>query len=139
MTLDLPRRLFADRATVILALACGVALEVMLARQPGATGGAGLIVASALLLWQWRRTRRRPCHVQVSPSGVSLCFEPAGAPVPADRWRARVLGSTVVLHWHGRRGPGASQGTLWITPADLPDHGLRALRVALLAGGAGKR
>jgi hypothetical protein len=139
MTLDLPGRLLADRVTVALALACGPALELMLARHPGSVAGGGLVVTLLLVGWQWRRTRRRPCRLQLTPAGVSLFFDRAATPVPAAGRRARVLGRTVVLHWHDRQGPGASQGTLWITPADLSPDALRALRVALVAGGSGGR
>jgi|GEM_PF-1587113 hypothetical protein len=140
MTLDLPGRLLAERVTCALALACGPALEMMLARHPGSVAGTGLAVALVLLLCHWRGSRRRPCRLQVAPSGVSLVFDdPAGVPVPATGRRARVLGRTVLLHWHDRPGPGASQGTLWITPADLSGDALRALRVALVSGSAVSR
>lgn len=134
MTLELPAHLLADRVTSLLALASGVALEVMLARYPGSTPGLGLALGLALLVWQWRRTRHRPRRLNVGPSGVFLVFERATAPVPADGRRARVLGRTVVLHWQYRPGSGSRQGTVWLTPADLPVHALRALRVALVAG-----
>jgi hypothetical protein len=134
MTLELPARLLADRVTVGLAVASGLAFEGMLARHPGSGSGIGLALGLGLLLWHGWRSRYRPRRVQVSPSGVRLVFESDDQIVPAAGKQARVLGKTVVLHWHGRRGPGPSQGTLWVTPADLPADALRVLRVALVAG-----
>jgi hypothetical protein len=138
MTLELPVWLLADRVTFALAIACGPALEAMLAREPGAMAGTGLIVSLLLLLWQWRRTRRRPCRVEISASGVGLAFEHSGPTVPATGRRAQLLGSTVVLHWHQRQGSVRCRGTLWLTHADLPADALRALRVAMVAGTAGR-
>lgn len=139
MTLELPAHLIADRVTSALAVASGVALEAMLTRHPGSIAGPGLVLGLILMAWQWRRTRRRPRRLEVGPSGVSLVFGPATAPVPADGRRARVLGRTVVLPWHDRPGPGSRQGTVWLTSADVPVQALRALRVALVAGRAAGR
>lgn len=138
MTLELPAFLLADRVTVGLALASGPAFEAMLTRHPIPVTGAGLVMGLVLLAWQWRRTRHRPRRLHISPAGAHIGFRPVDLPVPATGARARVLGRTVVLHWHGRPGPGPSQGTIWITPLDLPEEALRALRVALVAGSASR-
>jgi hypothetical protein len=138
MTLELPAFLLADRLTFCLALASGPALEFVLARQPEPAAGAGLVLGLVLMLWQWRRVRCRPRQLHLSPSGAQVAFGTASGPVPAAGRRARLLGRTVVLHWHGRHGPRPSQGTLWITPFDLPGEALRSLRVALVAGGANR-
>ncbi len=138
MTLELPAFLLADRLTVGLALASGPALEAMLTRQPFPVAGAGLVVGIVLLVWQWLRTRFRPRCLHISPSGAQVAFSATGGLVPAAGRGARLLGSTVVLRWHGRPGPGPSQGTLWITAFDLPGEALRALRVALVAGSASR-
>ncbi len=138
MTLELPAFLLADRLTFALSLASGPALEAMLMRQPYPVTGAGLVLGLVLLLWQWRRARCRPRRLHLLPAGAQVAFGTAFGPVNAAGRRARLLGRTVVLHWHGRRGPGPSQGTLWITPFDLPGEALRSLRVALVAGSASR-
>ncbi len=138
MTVELPARLLADRVTWALALACGVAIEVTLARHPGLPPGAGVASGSLLLLWQWLRLRRRPSLVSIGPKGVSVQLrgrrrgQPGGSSiaVPATGPRARVLGRSAVLHWRGVD----RAGTLWLTPADVPDDALRAIRVHILAG-----
>jgi hypothetical protein len=138
MTLELPACLLADRVTVGLALVSGLALEAVFTRQPEPVAGAGLLIGFVLLAWQWRRTRLRPRRLYVTPAGAQTEFGPVDIRVPVTGRRARVLGRTVVLHWHGRRGPGPSQGTIWVTPMDLPEESLRALRVALVAEGASR-
>jgi hypothetical protein len=138
MTVELPARLLADRVTWALALACGVAIEVTLARHPGLPPGAGVATGGLLLLWQWLRLRRRPSLVSIGPKGVcvQLCGQRRGQPVgssiavPATGPRARVLGRSAVLHWRGANGA----GTLWLTPADLPGDVLRSIRVHIHAG-----
>jgi len=139
MTLELPACLLADRVTVGLAVAGGLAIEAVLTRHPEPVTGVGMVVGLALLTWQWLRTRHRPRWLHISPAGARIEFRAADGALPATASRARVLGSTVVLHWNGRRGPGPSQGTLWITPRDLPEEPRRALRVALVAGSASRR
>jgi hypothetical protein len=134
MTHELPARLLADRITVALALACVAAIEVVLARHPGAPAGIGLATGAGLLLWQWRRTRGRPRRVTAGAEGVALVFERGGGPVPVADRGSRVLGRSVVLHWAGGGRAAVRPGTLWLTPADLPRETLRALRVGVLAG-----
>ena len=137
MTLELPACLMADRVTVALAIVSGLATEAMLASHPDAVTGAGLVVGLVLLTWQRIRTLRRPRRLQISPAGAQIEFRSVDGAVPATGSRARVLGSTVVLHWYGLQGSaGPAQGTLWITSWDLPEASLRALRVALVAGSA---
>jgi hypothetical protein len=132
MTVDLPARLLADRLTWALAVCCAVAIEVALARHPGLPPGPGLAAGGLLLLWHWRRLRRRPNRVAIGPDGVGVQVDGAAHPVPATGPRSRVLGRTIVLHWRGADGA----GTLWLTPADLPSDALRAARVSLHAGRA---
>jgi hypothetical protein len=132
MTVELPARLLADRITWALVLACAVAIEVVLARHPGLPPGPGLAAGSLLLLWQWLRLRRRPGRVSIGPGGVSVRLRGSSATVPAMGPRARVLGRSALLHWRGADGA----GTLWLTPADLPDDALRAIRVHFRAGRA---
>jgi hypothetical protein len=134
MTHDLPARLLADRITVVLVLACVPAIEAMLARHPEAPAGLGVATGAGLLLWQWLRTRRRPCEVTAGADGVALVFDRGGTVVPVAAEESRVVGRSVVLHWAGSGQAGAPPGTQWLTPADLPRETLRALRVSLLAG-----
>ena len=132
MTVELPASLLADRLTVALAVACAIAIEATLARHPGLPWGPGLLIGGLLLLWQWRRSRRRPRRIAVGPDGVAV--QPAGRDVTvrATGPRARVLGRSVVLHWRDAGGA----GTAWLTPADLPRETLRAIRVRIQAGRA---
>ena len=129
MTVELPARLLADRLSVVLAVACALAIEAMLARHPGLPPGPGLAVGGLLLAWQWRRSRRRPSRIAIGPDGVAV--QPAGrdVTVPATGPRARVLGRSVVLHWRDAN----ATGTAWLTPADLPRDLLRAIRVRVQA------
>jgi hypothetical protein len=129
MTVELPARLLADWLSVVLAVACALAVEVTLARHPGLPAGPGVVVGGLLLAWQWRRSMRRPRRITIGPDGVAV--QPAGREVVvhATGPRARVLGQSVVLHW---RDAGAA-GTAWLTPADLPREALRAIRVRVQA------
>jgi hypothetical protein len=132
MTVDLPAQLFADRLTWVLAVACAVALEAMLARHPGLPPGPGLAVGGLVLLWQWRQRSHRPVRVSIGPDGVGVQLGGAAAWLRATGPRARVLGRSVVLHWRGADGA----GTLWLTPFDVPRDALRAARVRIQAARA---
>ena len=129
MTVELPARLLADRLSVMLAVACAIAIEATLARHPGLPSGAGLVAGGLLLAWQWQRSKRRPVRIAIGPDGVTV--QPAGCDtaISATGPRARVLGRSVVLHWRCADGT----GTAWLTPADLPREALRAIRVLVQA------
>jgi hypothetical protein len=134
LTLEIPPRLLADRATVGLVVACAVAIEAVAARYPEGPVGLGAATGVLLALWHGLWVRR-------SPTVVGATLDRAG------RWRlrlsdgravaavlqpgSRVLGSSVVLRWKtGRRVLSA-----WLTGWDLPPDRLRELTVRLLASG----
>lgn len=60
MTVELPRRLLADRVSLGLIVAAGIALEATLTRHPGLPSGCGLALAAVLALWQRRNVPGRP-------------------------------------------------------------------------------
>jgi hypothetical protein len=131
MTVDLPPRLLADRLSVALAVACALAIEATLARHPGWPPGPGVVIGGLLLVWQWRRSRRRPDRIAIGPDGVTV--RPAGCEVTVSATgpRSRVLGRSVVLH--GYDVDADADVTAWLTPADLPRDVLRKIRVRVQA------
>jgi hypothetical protein len=129
VTVELPRWPLADRATLALAAAAAVALELLVAREGVAVPGLAMLVAGGLVLHLWRLRRARPQALELGSADASLRFA-GGPPVPCTLGRStRVLGPTVVLHWRSTAGCGA----LWLTPADLPRPLLRMLTVRLVA------
>lgn len=129
MSLELPRRLLADRLSMLLILGCGVILETALWRHPGLPGGAGIVVAGFLWAWHLRRLRDAPTRAVWAPRGWHLLLAD-GRRVDADLGRGtRLLGPSVVLHW---RAEGRSYRA-WLTAADVPRPLLRSLAVRLQA------
>jgi len=132
MSLELPRRLLADRLSALLILACGVALEAALWRHPGLPAGAGFAVAGLLWIWHLRRARFAPTRAVWSADGWRLRLAD-GRWTEASLGRGtRLLGPSVVLHWQAE---GRSFGA-WLTPADLPRPVLRSLALRLRAHGS---
>jgi len=130
MTVELPRWPLADRATLALAAAAALALELLVAREGVASPGLATFLASVLVLHLWRQRRARPLAVRLEAADAWLRYA-AGPAVPCSLGRStRVLGATVVLHWRSAAGSGA----LWLTPADLPRPTLRMLTMRLVAG-----
>jgi hypothetical protein len=133
MTVELPRRLLADRVSLVLIVAAGIAVEATLTRYPGLPVGCGLALAAVLALWQQRSVPGRPRALEIGPDRVTLHLHD-GRSVPATlgtggRW----LAGSVVLAWRSPTGSGSSA---WLTPVDLAPDALRALAVRLVAGGA---
>jgi hypothetical protein len=134
VSLDLPGRLLGDRLTGWLGVACGLAVELALARHGGFLAGPGAAAAAALLAWQWWRTHDRVRSLRLGPAGLHLQLGD-GAAEPGTVTRSRAVGRSVVLHWQaGRR-----RGALWLTPVDAAPDRLRELRVALAARPAAAR
>jgi hypothetical protein len=133
MTVELPRWTLADRVTVALAVAAGMAVEVVAAGQDGAPGGAGLAVAAGLLLWHARHRARRPLALELRPAGSAAGAGAPGCEPCTVHGASRILGPSVVLHW--QPATGGRQG-LWLTPLDLPRRTLRQLAVRLVTGRA---
>jgi len=125
MTLDLPRRMLADRLALALVAASAVAVEATLGRYEGLPQGPGILAGFLLALWQWRLVRRRPRTVSLQAPGVPAPGTGIGPPASSAGPGARVLGSSVVLHWRD----GAGEGTAWLTRADAPRETLRLARV----------
>ena len=131
ISLELPRRLLAERLSALLILGCGVALEAALWRHPGLPVGAGVAVAGWLWAWHSRRLRGRPTRAVWGPQGWRLQGMD-GRWIDVDLGRgSRLLGPSVVLHW---RAEGRTFGA-WLTGADLPQPVLRTLAVRLRAQG----
>jgi hypothetical protein len=135
LTLEIPSRLLADRATVGLILACAVAWEVVAARHPAGPAGIGLVAATLLSAWHWVGRRRGPALIRASldrSDRWELTLSD-GKSVPAVlRPGSRILGSSVVLRWQaGRR-----VRSMWLTAWDLPPEQLRELTVRLRASSA---
>lgn len=132
MSLELPRRLLADRLSMLLILGCGVMLEAAFWRHPGLPAGVGCTVAGLLLAWHLRSARRTPVRAEWSPAGWRLQLAD-GRWIEAGLGRGtRVLGASVALHW---QADGRSFGA-WVTPADVPRAALRSLALRLRAHGA---
>jgi hypothetical protein len=130
MTLELPARLLADRAALLLIGTGAVVAEVVLLRQPG--GPAGLGIATGVLLgawqvWRMRAGRQVRSATLTADGGWRLAFGD-GRTAPAQLVRgSRLIGSSAVMRWSVEGHPLA----VWLTPADLPRATLRALRVRL--------
>jgi hypothetical protein len=128
VSLELPGPLLGDRLTGWLAVACGLALELALARHGGFPSGPAAAAAAGLLTWQWRRTRDRVRSLRFGPAGLVLQFWDR-ASERGTVTRSRAVGRSVVFHWRAGRRSGA----LWLTPVDVAPVRLRELRVALAA------
>lgn len=130
MTLELPARLLADRAAMLLIVAGILVAEAVLLRQAGGAAGLGLAAGALLAAWQaWRMRagRRVRSATLAADGGWRLTFgdgHTASARLVRD---SRLLGSSAVLKWSVEGHPLA----VWLTPADLPRTTLRALRVRL--------
>ncbi|MGB5102090.1 MAG: hypothetical protein WBO04_02065 [Steroidobacteraceae bacterium] len=130
MRLDLPARLLADRAAMLLIATFAIVAEVVLLRQPGGPTGPG--IATGLLLAAWQVWRLRPARqlrgaTLEADGGWRLAFGD-GRTAPAQLVRgSRLLGSSTVLKWTVEGHPLA----VWLTPADLSRAALRALHVRL--------
>jgi len=132
MSLELPRRLLADRLTALLVLGCGATIEAVLWRQPGLPAGAGIAIAGVLLAWQAWRTRRAPRAAEWGPNGWRLRLADGGWTAARLGHGSRLLGPSVVLHWQSQ----AQSFRVWLTPADLPASVLRSLALRLRAHGS---
>ena len=129
MSLELPRRLLADRLSALLILGCGVVLEAALWRHPGLPVGAGIVTAGLLWAWQLRRTRQAPIRAAWGPRGWHLLFVDGRWTDAVLASGTRLLGPSVVLHWQAE---GRSYRA-WLTAADVPRSLLRSLAVRLKA------
>ena len=130
MTVELPRWALADWLVLVLGLAVGGALELVLARYPGAPAGVGFASAAVLVLWQLRQQWSRPRALELAaPRGRLRLGDGRQLPFVLGPG-SRVLGRTMVLHW---QAPGRSDA-LWLTPFDLPREVLHALAVRLVTG-----
>jgi hypothetical protein len=130
MTLELPSRLMADRAALLLIAIGAVVAEVVLHRLPEGPAGLGLVAGAWLAAWQaWRmRAGRQVLSATLGADGGWRLVFGDGRSVPARLVRgSRLLGPTAVLKWTVEGCPRA----VWLTPADLPRTTLRALRVRL--------
>ena len=129
MSLELPRRLLAERLSALLIVSCGVVLEAALWRHPGLPGGAGIVTAGLLWAWHLRHAREAPTQAVWAPRGWHLLLAD-GRRVDADLGPGtRLLGPSVVLHW---RAEGRSYRA-WLTAADVPRPLRRSLAVRLQA------
>jgi hypothetical protein len=132
MSLELPRRLLADRLSALLILGCGVVLEAALWRHPGLPAGAGVAAAGLLWTWHLRRVRGAPTQAVWGLHGWRLQLAD-GRWIDADLGRGtRLLGPSVVLRWQAE---GRTFGA-WLTAAELPRPVLRSLAVRLRAQGS---
>lgn len=129
MSLELPRRLRVDRLSALLILCCGVVLEAALWRHPGLPGGAGIVTAGLLWTWHLRRMREVPTQAVWGPDGWHLLLADGRWTDAALGHGTRLLGPSVVLHWHA---DGRSYRA-WLTAADLPRPLMRSLALRLLA------
>jgi len=132
MSLELPRRLLADRLSVLLILGCGVALEAALWRHPGLPIGVGSSTAGLLGAWHLWRTRRAPRRAEWAPDGWRLQLADGRWIVVGLGRGTRLLGPSVLLHWQA----GGSSFGAWLTPADLPRPVLRSLALRLRVHGS---
>lgn len=130
MTLELPARLLADRAALLLIVTGVIVAEVVLLRQSEGPAGLGFAAGVLLTAWQvWRmRAGRHVRSATLAADGVWRLAFGDGHTAPALLVRgSRLLGSSAVLRWTVEGHPLA----VWLTPADLPRTTLRALRVRL--------
>jgi hypothetical protein len=134
LTVELPARQLADRATLALAVACALVMEAVASHYPEGPAGAGLGCGLCLAAWQlWRvRNEGRASRLTVDPDGRWTIESPAGRSRAVLLPGTRVLGRSVVLRWKTE----GTVGSAWLTAADVPAARLRELRVRLLASGA---
>jgi hypothetical protein len=134
LTVELPARLAAERATVVLATLFALVAEAVAANHPDAPAGLGVAGGLALAGWHLWRTRN-VARIRRATLDARGCWQ---VELPTSREEAellpgsRVLGSTVVLRLKSAR----RAHSLWLTGWDLPAGDLRRLRVRLLAQGA---
>jgi len=113
--LKLPRRLWADRASDVLAALAVCAVGWVSARHGSAAWACGLSAVTAVLMF------------------LARVRAPLGGPIEAvPGSRTRRLGSTLVVE--GPRRPSGESGVqAWLTPWDLPTESIRRLSVRLWA------
>jgi hypothetical protein len=134
LTVELPARLIAERASIVLIVASALVVEAVAANYPDAPIGLGAIVGIMLCAWQMLRNSNaiRIRRAILDAHGRWL-IDAAGGRVQAELLPgSRVLGRSVVL----RLKSGPDVHSLWLTGWDLPAVELRQLRVRLLAQGA---
>jgi hypothetical protein len=113
--LTLPRRLWADRASDVLAALAVCAVGWVSARHGSVALACGLSAVTAVLMFLVRARA------------------PLGGPIEAvPGSRTRRLGSTLVLEGP-RESSGESGVQAWLTPWDLPTESIRRLTVQLWA------
>ncbi len=135
LTLEIPRRLLAERATVALVVACVLAIEIVATRYPEGPVGAGLVAGMLLLAWDrlWVRRAPRVEAAGLDKEGRWLLRFSDGSTRPGVLARgSRVLGSSVVLRWRTAVGV----RSVWLTRQDLDADRLRQLTARLLSSGA---
>jgi hypothetical protein len=134
LTIEIPPRLLADRATVGLLAACALALEVVAARHPAGPAGVGVLAGLALGVWYWSRYRWAPALIGATLDGRGhwqLSFSDGRTLAAVLLPGSRVLGRSVVLRWR----VGSRIRAAWLTSRDLSPARLRELTVRLLASG----
>lgn len=134
LTVDVPARLIAERASIVLIVACALVLEAVAGNHPDAPIGLGVAVGIILCAWQmWRNSNAMRIRRATLDAHGRWLVDAAGGRVQAELLPgSRVLGRSVVLRL--KSGPGVH--SLWLTGWDIPAGQLRQLRVRLLALGA---
>jgi hypothetical protein len=134
LTVEVPARLVAERASVALIVACALVVEAVAANHPDAPPGLGGVAGSLLYCWHlWRiRNEMRIRRATLDAGGRWLVDTATGQEEAVLLPGSRVLGQSVVL----RLKSGLGVCSLWLTGWDLPAVELRHLRVRLLAQGA---
>jgi hypothetical protein len=115
--LELPRRLWADRASDVLGILAVGAVGWVSARNGPAASSVGMALLTAVLL------RLAPVR---DPVGRSIRVVPGG--------RTRRLGPSLVVEGSVRPS-GQALGSAWLTPRDVPTDAIRRLTVRLWAQG----
>jgi hypothetical protein len=134
LTVEVPARLVAERASIVLIVVCALVVEVVAANHPAGPIGLGVVAAVMLYAWQlWRNSHKtRIRSATLYAHGRWLIDSAAGRAEAKLLSGSRVLGRSVVLRLACRTGV----HSLWLTGWDLPAVELRQLRVRLLAQGA---
>jgi hypothetical protein len=134
LTVEVPARLVAERASVVLIVACALVVEAVATNHPDAPVGLGVGVGIGLCAWHLLRmcNAARIRRATLDGHGRWLVESTAGRSEAELLPGSRVLGRSVVLRL--RSGP--TVHSLWLTGWDLPAGQLRHLRVRLLAQGA---
>lgn len=143
--LELPAVTWADRSSVVLALASGVIVGSMLARH-GSTALGTVALAVSLLSaafqvvhWTGSSLHRRRALGR-DGDGAWRLGERDGTTAKATLGAAtRRIGMTVFLELEVPRGSRRLRLRRWLTPFDVPAPSLRRLAVVLAASGGSAR